>query len=169
MLAAVTLAQRRASTGAARGARMFTTTGVGAFLVAVAAGLGLAHGDAHHTPERRVKRLPDRVGTGHHLVESCRFGPLCHQVYSRHYTKNVLAPAASGAGTSFTAAMTGACTAMGGPPAGFICAAFFGSISGEAVSTISQAAAQNQCADFVTDPTDSVGWFRTDNGPDCHD
>jgi hypothetical protein len=94
---------------------------------------------------------------------------LCHMVYTRAYTKNVLAPATSGSAASVLAIMTGACVAVGGPPGGVACAALFGVLSGNANAAVSQAAAQNQCADYVADVTQTVGWFQTNNGPDCHD
>lgn len=93
----------------------------------------------------------------------------CTTVFGRSYTHNVLAPAASGAGTGLTAAAVGVCTASGGPPGGASCAAVFGAYNGFNVAAISQAAAQNQCAAYETWVSDAVAVWKTDFGPDCQD
>lgn len=96
------------------------------------------------------------------------WGPTCHSVFSRSYTKNVLAPAASGTATGLTAATVGLCTAVGGSPGGATCTAIFGTYAGASTAAINQAAAQNQCASYVTYFSDAFAVRKTDFGPDCH-
>jgi len=96
------------------------------------------------------------------------WGPTCHTVFSRSYTKNVLQPAASGTATGLTAATVGLCTAVGGSPGGATCTAIFGTYAGASTAAINQAAAQNQCAAYVTYFTDAIAIWKTDFGPSCH-
>ena len=89
-------------------------------------------------------------------------------MFSRSYTKNVLAPAASGTASGLLASVIGLCTAVWHQPGTATCAAIFGSYAGASTAAISQAAAQNQCAGYTTYFTEAIAIWRTDFGPDCH-
>jgi hypothetical protein len=95
------------------------------------------------------------------------FNPTCHTVFSRSYTHNVLAPAASGTATGLLASIVGLCVAVWKTPGGATCSAIFGAYSGASQAAISQAAAQNQCAGYTTYFSDAIAVWRTDNSSMC--
>jgi hypothetical protein len=95
------------------------------------------------------------------------WGPTCHTIFSRSYTHNVLAPAASGTAQSALAAAIGICTKVRKAAGGVTCSMIFGTYTGASLAAIAQAAAQNQCAGCTTYLTDAIAIWRTDNGPDC--
>jgi len=130
-----------------------------------------SHHRARHHRRRAAghRRHRERSQPRHHFGADCTgWGPTCHTVFSRAYTKNVLQPAASGTATGLLASTVGVCVAAGDPPGGATCAAIFGSYSGASQAAISQAAAQNQCAAYTTYFTDAIAVWKTDFGPDCH-
>lgn len=95
------------------------------------------------------------------------WGPTCHTVFSRSYTKNVLQPAASGTAQGLLASVIGLCTKVWKAPGAATCSMIFGTYGGASIAAISQAAAQNQCAGYTSYFTDAVAIWRTDNGPLC--
>ncbi|MGQ0572880.1 MAG: hypothetical protein ACT4RN_01605 [Pseudonocardia sp.] len=92
----------------------------------------------------------------------------CTTYWTRSYTKNVLAPAASGGSTAFVGLMAAICGAAGPGPA-LLCGGAATTLAGVSTAAITQAAAQNQCAAYVADMILQVGIFRTDNSSFCKD
>lgn len=95
------------------------------------------------------------------------WGPTCHTVFSRSYTHNVLQPAASGTAQGLLASVIGLCTKVWKAPGAATCSMIFGTYGGASIAAISQAAAQNQCAQYVSYFTDAIAVWSTNNGPLC--
>lgn len=101
------------------------------------------------------------------VIHACGY-MTCTSYWSRDYTKNVLEPATEGGVMVFAGVMATLCS-EGGPPAAVACGGMTAAVAGWSFGAISQAAANNQCAAFVTDIVGHVGWFRTDNSGYCVD
>lgn len=143
-------------------------TALAALFLATSTNLGLAPSDAAipdpSTPPAYLAAATPGITYGSDCVS---WGPTCHEVFSRSYTKNVLQPAASGTASGLTASALGICK-FGGPQLVSACTVIFGAYAGASISAINQAATQNQCVAYVTYFSDAIGAWKTDVGPDCH-
>ncbi len=149
------------------GINMGLSTAVATLMMAAALHTGVA--PVTLTPARATLAP---VPTGDYLFPHCGdrgWRDVCHMaIYSRHYTKFVMAPAASSTTNGATTVASLACAGLAGP-AGAVCGIPVAAIGWWSSGAIAQAAAQNTCVAIDQDPTGIAYFFATYNGPRCHD